>query len=110
MDPITSRKGPWTITHVPAGASAYDRVIGRITPWSMVVAHDSGWSIVEDEGAPTARIVTPAGLLVGVIRVAEYADVTRSPLTTARSDVLSEALTAWTSRHAAEFDEPGIAD
>jgi hypothetical protein len=110
MDPFTRRSGPWTVTHVPAGHSAYDRVLGRMTSWSLEVSHDSGWLIVSSEGSTTAHVFSRDGLLVGVIEPDDYAQPYPNPLAATRSQLLMDALTAWTHRHAAEYGEPAIDD
>jgi hypothetical protein len=110
MNPFTRQTGPWTIVHSPDGHSAYDRVLGRISAWELVVTHETGWRIVEHEGELTAMVYTPNGLLVGVIEPAEWAPGQRPSLATGRSGLLATALTNWAHQHAEEFDEPDIID
>jgi hypothetical protein len=110
VDPFTRQWGPWTIVHSPDGHSAYDRVLGRISAWSLEVTHDSGWRIVEHEGESTANVITPGGLLVAVIEPDAHAPHHRPTLTSGRSGLLIEALVAWVHAHAEEFDEPDIAE
>lgn len=110
MDPFSRRSGAWTISHVPAGHSAYDRVLGRLSAWSLEARHDSGWIIVEHEGEYTADIYSPGGLLVAVITPEDQVPPRPPSLTTGRSHLLIDALTAWTRAHADEFDEPDIQD
>lgn len=110
MDPFTRQVGPWTVAHVPAGHSAYDRVLGRLSAWSLEARHDSGWVIVEHEGEPTANVYSPTGLLLAVIVPEEWAPPRPPSLTAGRSPMLIDALTAWVHANAAEYDEPGITD
>jgi hypothetical protein len=81
-----------------------------MTSWSLEVSHDSGWLIITSEGSATAHIFSPDGLLLGVIDPADYAQPRPNPLMATRSQLLMDALTAWTRDHAAEFDEPAIDD
>ncbi|MEI6360844.1 MAG: hypothetical protein WCP95_01815 [Actinomycetes bacterium] len=110
MKPFTRHAGPWTIVHSPAGHSAYDRVLGRISAWSLEVAHETGWRIVEHEGEHTATVYTPGGLLVGVIDPDVIAHDHRPTMTSGRSGLLADALTRWVHDHADEFDESDIVD
>jgi hypothetical protein len=110
VEPFTRRSGPWTVSHLPAGHSAYDRVLGRLTAWSLEVAHDSGWRIIAYEGSPEAQVISPGGLLVGVIDPTDYATPRTASLAGARSLLLIDALTAWVHEHADEYDEPDITD
>jgi len=103
MDPFRRQSGPWTIAHEPVGHNAYDRVLGRLSAWALVISHESGWRIVEHEGEATAAIYSPGGLLVGAVVPEELAPDHRPSLTSGRS-----ALVAWTHAHAAEFDETDI--
>ena len=104
MDPFTRQSGPWTIAHRPDGHSAYDRVLGRLSAWSLEVTHEDGWRIVEHEGEQTASIFSPGGLPVAVISPDEYAPHQRPSLTTGRSGLLIVALVAWVHENASEFD------
>jgi hypothetical protein len=109
VEPFTRQSGAWTISHLPAGHSAYDRVLGRLTSWSLEVAHETGWRMVEHEGDPEARVISPGGILVGVINPTDYAEPQPASLTAVRSQLLIAALTAWVHEHAPDYDEPDIA-
>lgn len=110
MEGLTRRQGPWTIQHVPGDTSAYDRVIGRMTPWSVLVEHETtGWRIFQYERDPNAQIVAPSGILVEVVNVDAWAGPRSSPLAST-GDRLIVALRAWVNLHAEEYDEPLIGD
>lgn len=110
MEPFTRQTGPWTIVHSPDGHSAYDRVLGRLSAWSLEVTHVSGWRIVEHEGETTASIYTPSGLLVAVIDPDAQVPHHQPTLSSGRSGLLVDALTSWVHENAEEFGEPDIAD
>ena len=110
VDPFARQMGPWTIVHSPDGHSAYDRVLGRISAWSLEVTHDSGWRIVEHEGESTASIYSPSGLLLAVVDPADEAPDHQPTLASGRSGLLIDALTIWVHRNAENFDEPDIYD
>ncbi len=105
MDGLTRRQGPWTITHVPASHSAYDRVLGRMTAWALLVEHDMGWRIVQYEHETEAQIMTPGGYPVGVVDVPGA-----GPFGPPRHDLLIEALRDWVRQHAADYEEPLLPD
>lgn len=110
MEGLTRRQGPWTIQHVPGEKNAYDRVIGRMTPWSVLVEHETtGWRIFQYERDPKAQIVAPSGILVDVVDVDEWAGPRPSPLTPT-GDRLIVALRTWVSMHAEQYEEPLIDD
>ena len=81
-----------------------------MTAWSLIVEHDTGWRIVEVEGDPEARVITPGGLLVAVLSPEAGPGDARGPLPPLRSDVLAAALTEWVHQHAEEYEEPDIPD
>ena len=110
MEGLTRRQGSWTIQHVPGDKGAYDRVIGRMTPWSVLVEHEpTGWRIFQYERDPKAQIVAPSGILVEVVDVDEWAGPRPSPLTST-GDRLIVALRSWVNLHAEAYEEPLIND
>jgi hypothetical protein len=108
VEPFTRQSGPWTIVHSPDGHSAYDRVLGRISAWSLDVTHETGWRIIEHEGESTASIFSPGGLLVAVIEPDMLVPHHQPTLASGRSGLLIDALVAWVHQNAEEFDEPDI--
>lgn len=110
MEGLTRRQGPWLIQHVPGEKNAYDRVMGRMTPWSVLVEHEAtGWRIFQYERDPNAQIVAPSGILVQVIDVEEWAGPKASP-TEPSGERLIAALRIWVDMHADEYEEPRIQD
>lgn len=108
MDGLTRQLGAWEVSHVPGGHNAYDRVLGRMTPWALMVEHVTGWRIIQYERSAEAEIVTPGGVLVQVITVSAFALPTA--ITSPRHEVLIEALRAWVNAHAEEYEEVAIGD
>lgn len=108
MENLSRRDGSWTITHVPGEPKAYDLVLGRMTPWALLVEHDTGWRIIHFEKAPTAEIVTPGGFPVANIDVADWSSEASRMITVARHVAMIEALQRWVDLHADEYDEPRI--
>ena len=110
MESLSRREGAWTITHVPSEPSTYDIVLGRMTPWSLLVEHDNGWRIIHFEKAPTAEIVTPGGFPVAHIALADWSSEASRMITQSRHVSMIEALRTWVADHADEYDEPTIPD
>lgn len=108
MQGLTRRQGPWTISHVPGSLSAYDRILGRMTPWALLVEHDNGWRVFSYERTQTVEIVTPGGIPVAVLELQDWcpADLLVNPVR--KSEALTLTLTRWVNQHAAEYEEPTI--